>query len=405
MGLLVGKMGEGQRRATVESTAAARIVGGVRSVGGDHATLAAAAELVAVFEARAAVVAVRNRDGGPVRVWATDTGAGTASTLPAREDELQYLAPLPAEAVLFDRRRAVLRVVAVDRDARAVPATGEAVPLLGGRSWAVAMAADFTLGDEWSGRAYVLDPGPGFRGVDALSFLARLVKEVAPAVESVYLLSRLRSRAGAVERARVARELHDGVLQALIGLEMQVDVLRRRASMGEEEAAHPLTHIQAHLRHEIITVRELMEEIRPVEVSRRDLVEHIAGMVDRFRHETGLAASFVCAVEEVDLPGRVCRELVRVVQEALVNVRRHSGASSVMVRLEPRDDDWTLVIDDNGKGLSFAGRLDDRELAAQRLGPVVIRERVIALGGRLAVDSGPGRGTRLEVFVPQAARA
>jgi signal transduction histidine kinase len=105
-------------------------------------------------------------------------------------------------------------------------------------------------------------------------------------------------------------------------------------------------------------------------------------------------------LEDVRLPPPVCSEVGRIVQEALVNVRRHSGAHNVVVRFESAEGGWKLVVDDDGRGFDFSGRLTHAELDAARKGPLVIKERVRTIGGELTVDSLPGRGARLEITLP-----
>ena len=104
------------------------------------------------------------------------------------------------------------------------------------------------------------------------------------------------------------------------------------------------------------------------------------------------------------LPRDVCFELVRIVQEGLVNVRKHSAATTVVVRFGAQNGFWTLEIDDDGRGFPFEGRLGQADLDAKRSGPIIIKERVRAIGGQLAISSTPGHGTRLEVLVPQESR-
>jgi signal transduction histidine kinase len=147
-------------------------------------------------------------------------------------------------------------------------------------------------------------------------------------------------------------------------------------------------------------VRDLMHMLKPADVDAKRLVEHLADSVEQFRHRTGIQARFACEVDEIDLSPRVCRELSFVVQEALANVRKHSGATNVVVRLGPCNGSWQLVVDDNGRGLDFEGYLTHEEVDAQRKGPQIIKERVRALGGRLGIHSQPGFGTRLEITIP-----
>ena len=213
-------------------------------------------------------------------------------------------------------------------------------------------------------------------------------------------MHRLRRRAGAAERARVARELHDGAVQSLIAVEMQVDVLRRQAEakrpIGEE-----LGRIQGLLREEVLKLRELMQQMKAIDVDAQRLLGVLSDAVERFQRETGISARFVTEVEELDMPQRVCRELLRIVQEGLVNVRKHSGARHVLVRLGCSRDQWNLTIEDDGRGFPFAGRLDHDQMESVGKGPMIIKERVRLIAGELTVESTPGKGTRLEITLPR----
>ena len=80
-----------------------------------------------------------------------------------------------------------------------------------------------------------------------------------------------------------------------------------------------------------------------------------------------------------------------------MNVRKHSGARNVIVRVSATDGEWKFEVDDDGRGFEFAGRRSQAELDLERKGPVVIKERVRSIGGRLAVESDPGQGARVEV--------
>jgi len=226
------------------------------------------------------------------------------------------------------------------------------------------------------------------------------MRQVAPALYSVYLFRRFRSRAGAVERARVARELHDTVIQSLISIEMQVDVLRRRGA-SDAQIATELERIQELLRQEVLNLRELMQTMRPPDLGPHQFLDFIAELVERFSRDTGVAARFVSELQEVTLPARSCRELARVVQEGLVNIRKHSGAQSAMVRFSAQNGCWKLVIDDDGKGFPFAGRYTLAELDELRRGPTVIKERVRSVGGDMVIESNPGHGSRVEITVQQ----
>ena len=154
------------------------------------------------------------------------------------------------------------------------------------------VAIAFTFGGEWRGRIFLFNPTWRGDKQEELRFMLDLVHQVGPAIYNVYLLHRLRRRAGAAERARFARELHDGAVQSLIAVEMQVDVIRRQA-----EAAKPiggeLGRIQGLLREEVLKLRELMQQMKAIDVDAQRLLGVLNDTVERFQRETGISARFV----------------------------------------------------------------------------------------------------------------
>jgi len=260
-----------------------------------------------------------------------------------------------------------------------------------------------TFSDEWSGRVFVFDPTLNVRLTSQAEFLQKLVRQVAPAVLSVYLLGELRSRAGAMERARVARELHDGVIQSLIGVEMRLEALRSQSAISGTPTGEELRRLQHMVREEVLNLRDLMTQMRSPELDPDELLDYLAQLVDRFGRDSGITARFSSDLKEVVLSRQVCFELVRIVQEGLVNIRKHSGATSVVVRFGRAEGQWVLEIDDNGQGFPFAGTMSLDELDEGRKGPIVIKDRVRAIGGQLTLESVPNKGTRLKVLVPQEA--
>jgi signal transduction histidine kinase len=407
---LLGYLADEEKKWHAEAAILARIMERVQGQTGLRPTLQALLdEVLRLLGANRALLAVNDAESGRSQLWDAARGdAREAAQLRLEELDAQgrsrYFFPTPADAWVAERRGGTgglgLTLLALDeRDTlRIAPGTlpaGSPAELARDRL----LAASASVGSQWSGRLFVIDPGRGPARGPELRLLLALARRAAPAVRGAYLVDRLHIRAGAAERARVARELHDGVIQSLIGLEMQVDVLRQRAVEKSSHTAGALTHIQALLRAEVLTVRELMDQMRAVEVGATELLDRLAVMVDRFGRETGLSARFVSEVEDVSLDPALCREITRIVQEALVNVRRHSGASHVLVRFGRQDGQWAVSIDDNGNGFGFSGRLDLAALDAERKGPVVIKERVRAAGGRLTIESQPGRGARLEILI------
>ena len=258
----------------------------------------------------------------------------------------------------------------------------------------------FLFGGDWRGRVFLFNPSWRGERQEELRFLLDMVHQVGPAVYNVYLLHRLRRRASAAERARFARELHDGAVQSLIAVEMQVDVLRRQAEANRPIEGE-LGRIQSLLREEVLKLRELMQQMKAIDVDSQRLLAVLKDTVDRFQRETGISARFITDLEELDMPQRVCREILRIVQEGLVNVRKHSDAKHALVRLACVADRWTLTVEDDGKGFPFSGRYNGEQMEEAGKGPMIIRERVGLIAGELTVESNPGQGTRLEITVPR----
>ncbi len=309
------------------------------------------------------------------------------------------MAEYPHTFFMEQGKHGSLRIDAIDDEGRrlnSLEISDLPMPVDGAKS---VLAVKLEVGREWTGRFVLINGRLGWNRDRELRFAQNVLAQVAPALYSIYLFRRLRARAGAMERARVARELHDTAIQSLISIEMQVDVLRRRAN-GHSQSAE-LGHIQKLLQEEVLNMRELMQSMRPVEIGPHQFLDFLAQLVERFRSDTGVNARFVSELEEVTLPAAACRELARVVQEGLVNVRKHSGAQSVYVRFGAQNGLWKLVIDDDGRGFPFPGRLTLTELDELHRGPTVIKERVRAIGGDLVIESSPGHGSRLEITVPQ----
>jgi two-component system nitrate/nitrite sensor histidine kinase NarX len=260
------------------------------------------------------------------------------------------------------------------------------------------MAVNMGLSGEWHGRIYLFDASD-IGGIErSIHFLDALTEHVTPALTNVFLLRRLRARAGAAERARVARELHDGAIQSLFAIEMKLEAFRRATDRSSAFIDSQVGELQVLLRREVLSLRELMQALRPMELEGSEqLPDVLASVVDRFRRDTGISARFVSTGSGIPFSPVKALELVRIAQEALVNVRKHSHARNVLVSLTTEDGVCRLVIEDDGCGFSFDGRLTASELEQRRVGPAVIKERARLDGAHLAVDSSPGVGARVEV--------
>ena len=233
-----------------------------------------------------------------------------------------------------------------------------------------------------------------------LQWFERIVRHLGSPLQNLFVLRHIRARAIEGERSRISREIHDGILQTLLSVDIQLEVLRRKVPSGTEQAINGLSSLQQTVRNETEELRRMVTDMRPLRVQSADLVDLMRGFAERFRNESPLALDLLIDSAELQLPDRICRDLFQIYRESLHNVKKHAHASHVVVKLWQNESQVVLVVDDNGEGFSFAGRFTGDELDRLRLGPISIKERTRSLGGVLTVESTPGHGSRLTVEVP-----
>ena len=264
------------------------------------------------------------------------------------------------------------------------------------------MTVAFDQNDRPAGRLFLVNgkqPNGPFHKED-LAWLERVAHHVGPSLENVFLLRHLRARAIEGERSRISRDLHDGILQTLLSIEIQLDVLRRRVALYPDHAESALAGLQQTVRNESAELRSFVTDLRPVRVQSADLVDLMRGFAERFRNESSLALDLLLDSADLRAPDRVCREIFQIYREALNNIKKHAKASHVVVKLSQDDSRLLLVVDDNGDGFSFAGKFTGDELDRLRLGPISIKERTRTVNGALTVESNPGHGARLTIEIP-----
>lgn len=406
MGLLLGYLAEQQKHLRAEKSVITGILSRIRVEAGLNGTMQQIfGEIASMYGASQLLIASQEAHSRRVFVGEMTCSPGRLSELHWVDSDpdkaATYLSEFPGEVchASFDNGRS--SILALDHQGNAAPSSFETISSLRTiHSFDSVIVLAFLFGGEWRGRIFLLNPHWRGDRQEELRFLLNVMRQAGPAIYNVYLLHRLRRRAGAAERVRLARELHDGAVQSLIAVEMQVDVLRRQAESGKE-VGEELGRIQGLLREEVLKLRELMQQMKSIDVDSQRLLGVLNDTVERFQRETGISARFVTDIEELDMPQRVCRELLRIVQEGLVNVRKHSGARHALVRLGSSRDRWNLTVEDDGKGFPFSGRFSHEQMEEQGRGPLIIKERVRLIAGQLTVESTPGQGTRLEVTVPR----
>lgn len=226
---------------------------------------------------------------------------------------------------------------------------------------------------------------------------------VAARLDSVYLTRSLAESVATEERIRLARDLHDGVLQSLTGVGLQLEGVRRLIDEDGAEAAEQVEGLQQLLALEQRDLRFFIEELKPQPVGSAGepagLTRQVAELVQRLELEWGLRVQLETEGLEKEIPEGLEREIYHIVREAMVNAVRHGEASLVRVEILARGDRITITVTDNGSGFPFEGSYSHAELVRRNLGPRTLRERVSALNGTVALESSRS-GARLEILLP-----
>ncbi|WP_405539527.1 sensor histidine kinase [Streptomyces sp. NBC_00075] len=194
------------------------------------------------------------------------------------------------------------------------------------------------------------------------------------------------------ERQRLAREVHDTLTQGFASIAMLLDAARDDLPPGSP-VARRVEQAMRTARDNLAESRRLVHALRPAPLDRTHLADAVRELTARLTEETGIEAYTVVTGRPVALPPSTEGELLRVVQEALTNARRHAHAVSVSVTLSYLVDVLAIDIQDDGTGFAPAVRHTG-------IGLTSMRERIAALGGLLAVESAPGEGTTVAVTVP-----
>jgi signal transduction histidine kinase len=409
-GLLIGQLTESEKRRRAEASSIFQISSKARVDAGLKSTLQAVMqEMLKLFQGRELLLLTREAGAGGAHLWrvATIENGGEINFSWRSLDNAQarpYLFELPAQgegtAWLGGNP---LNAITIGRDGKRLRGSGCCLSqeFVSRHSFDKLLTSSVLFAPDLSCRIFLFEPRAGGRPRTQLRFLRDLTNRVAPAIYNVYLLRRLRSRAAAAERSRIARDLHDGVVQSLHALAFRLYALRTGTRMDERERTQELLDLQELIQKEAAGLRSMIQHLQPVELDPAQLVDFLSGMIERYRYDTGIAAKFVCDVGKMSMPPATSREVVGIVQEALANILKHSGAENVLVHLAAQEGTWILTIEDDGRGFEFSGRLTQLELERIRRGPLIIKQRARAIGAELTVESRPGQGARLEIRLPQ----
>jgi signal transduction histidine kinase len=203
---------------------------------------------------------------------------------------------------------------------------------------------------------------------------------------------RLRSLAAAEERSRIARDLHDRLGQYLTYIALELE----RINSTRDHPSPELKELHGDVQGAISEFRDTLIELRTAVSPDRPLAVVLGDVVERFRKRSMLEVRLVVPPTAERLPALVENELLRIAQEALTNVEKHSAATAVHVAWAISEGRGMLVVQDNGRGFN-----PGKGIRGSAYGLVGMRERAASVGAMLEVASAPGQGTAITVQTSQ----
>ena len=202
-------------------------------------------------------------------------------------------------------------------------------------------------------------------------------------------------RTAIAERARLARELHDGLAQDLWTTKLEFD--RLIGLLGDQEISigTQVERVNHTLDAAVGEAREAVGALRSGFDAGLSFADELPRRLDAFVDSTGYLVDLELDPRAGRLPGVLAADVLRVIEEALHNIQKHADATRIRVRVELRHETLVVSVDDNGQGFNPSTALPGNGLLG-------MRERAVLLGGRLEIRSGPGDGTSIQLIIPAA---
>src|SRR5262245_25542783 len=268
------------------------------------------------------------------------------------------------------------------------------------------IAAPVLLQFETRGHALVLREVRRKFTRDDLEFLLLLVGQAAAGFENVRLQEKAEEVAVLEERARIARDLHDGFIQSLAGIDLRLEATKLLLKRDPGRVPRALEELHQAVDRGYHDVRQYMTRLRAPRRAADDLWSTLDCLATEFGSRDRLQVHVERPPAAPGLPASTGHELAHIVREALQNAVRHGHATQAVVKVGARPTHLYLVVRDNGSGFrSINGSIDTDGFLAPTAAPWSIRERTAALGGSLQVWTRPGQGAEVMEMIPAGEHA
>jgi signal transduction histidine kinase len=249
-----------------------------------------------------------------------------------------------------------------------------------------------------SGRLFLMPAGSPPEELAALADV--VAREIGTSLDQLSVTQRLREIAASEERIRLARDLHDGVLQSLTGIRLELRAIASTLNGTGGEIRGRLFALERALAIEQRELRFFIGDLKPPVPARHDgsLVSRLDALRERIALEWKAPVSITVTPASLAIPEAVEQAVPMMVHEAVVNALKHAQPSRVAVNVATADGELRIVVTDDGRGFPFKGRYDHAALSRSPIGPRSLFDRVSAFGGRMAIDSSD-TGSRVEMVL------
>jgi signal transduction histidine kinase len=258
-------------------------------------------------------------------------------------------------------------------------------------------------GELIQGRLFALDKTR--MGIDDLVAGELVARLAVSRLDSQFILERLREAAALDERVRVARDLHDSLLQSQTGAALQLLAARRLLERDPKAGKERFEEVQQQLERGELEMRSFIRDLRPERsAAANPSDERLSHRLENLRRRIGRQwnVKIVMQLHAADtLPSALAEDVYRLAHEAVVNAARHADASVIEIDLTVTDEGLRIAIVDDGRGFPFQGTYDLAALGAMNQGPLTLKERVAELHGALTLSS-HDTGTELLITLPLA---
>jgi signal transduction histidine kinase len=408
-GYLIGYLGEHERRSKRKLSFMLDLVAPVpRSRNPGRAITRLGRRALQFFDAGRGALVLRDPDSGRWFTWDITRTArkvrvglriteGDPCPLPFAGDTEGFLAndlrPGGRTALCYDVRSGAMTRRSIGADL--------APPLTPAQALLV---APVLIQRELRGRAIIVRDSRRKFTRDDLEFLLVLVGQAAASLETVRLQSKAEEVAVLEERGRIARDLHDGFIQALAGIDLRVEATKLLLQRDPMRVPKALEDLHAAVDSGYREVRHYLTVLRQASRQAADLGSTLDRLAAEFSIRERLKVHMARPQADPGLPTSTAYELAQIVREALHNAVRHGQATQAIVKLGARPSHVYLVIRDNGRGFPSGSTSPDSDgFLKLAVAPWSIRERTAALGGSLRVWSKPGLGAEVSLLIPVAA--